>query len=295
MYHGLKTSYWNFKDYVEEHDKELVEVLETYFSYEDLWSDLEDNLASFDADSLIENAGDFLVSYGAEDWSDAFHHDYSDAIREVVEKLSVRLKELFTEWVLQIDTTPDPLISPLQLDSGAMFLNFNYTDSLEKLYSVPFESITYIHNKAVDQTSDLILGHGHSPASLSRTPKQHPEQSDEDYYDMMADQDTRVTEGDEIINSYFASTYKPTAMVLAQNRDFFDSLSEVTEVHVLGHSLAPVDWPYLKSIVEETSLDCKWRVSYHNPNEVDKRKQTLLGLGLLEEQIIMLPIQYAAR
>jgi len=42
-----------------------------YFAVDaDFWSEFEERLASFDTDTLIDDASQFLVSYGADDWSE---------------------------------------------------------------------------------------------------------------------------------------------------------------------------------------------------------------------------------
>jgi hypothetical protein len=53
------------------HDKDTYDVVQRYFDVDaDFWAEFEEQLASFDSDTLIEDASDFLVTYAAEDWSD---------------------------------------------------------------------------------------------------------------------------------------------------------------------------------------------------------------------------------
>src|SRR5690606_39278694 len=49
---------------------------------------------------------------------------------------------------------------PIYLDPKALFLNFNYTDTLTELYGISRDRILYIHNNVNDQFGDLIFGHG---------------------------------------------------------------------------------------------------------------------------------------
>ena len=44
LHHGLKSRYWDFKLYLENKDKDLLEKLEEYFSSDSLWSDFEGTL-----------------------------------------------------------------------------------------------------------------------------------------------------------------------------------------------------------------------------------------------------------
>jgi len=41
----------------------------------------------------------------------------------------------------------------------SLFINFNYTDTLEELYGIPKSNILYLHNNANDYSGDLIFGH----------------------------------------------------------------------------------------------------------------------------------------
>src|SRR3546814_11747020 len=72
----MKSRYWDFKDYLEIKDADLVEKLEEYFSSDTLWSDFEETLASLDTEQIIDECMSYLEPYSAEDWSDAYHHDY---------------------------------------------------------------------------------------------------------------------------------------------------------------------------------------------------------------------------
>lgn len=44
LHHGIKSSYWNFRDFVEEKVDDLLEILEQYLDKDSLWSDLEATL-----------------------------------------------------------------------------------------------------------------------------------------------------------------------------------------------------------------------------------------------------------
>jgi hypothetical protein len=74
--------------------------VQRYFDVDaDFWAEFEEQLASFDSDTLIEDACDFLVTYAAEDWSDAYHHDYQFEISQAVEAISATLRSRFAEGI----------------------------------------------------------------------------------------------------------------------------------------------------------------------------------------------------
>ncbi len=235
----------------------MATLAETYFGEDDdFWFEFESRLADFDAHSLVEHASDFLVSYAAEDWRDSYHHDYTYEIDQVVTALSKTLRERFAEWVRQLPI-PDPSgLGPLALsvDPHATFLNFNYTPSLQKLYRVADAKILHIHGAASDATGELVLGHGW-------------QRTGEDSFNFGIDgedADTRVLEGNAVIDRYFSSTFKPTAKIIADRRPFFEALRDIEQIDIMGHSLSEVDRPYFDEVLRHVDPSrVMWRVSYH--------------------------------
>ncbi|MGN7986043.1 bacteriophage abortive infection AbiH family protein [Pedobacter sp. 22226] len=271
LHHGIPSSYWHFRNYVNANNKELFHALEKYFDPEQLWSDFESALADLDTDHILEEGRNYYVDYGAEDWSDAYHHDYQYEIGERIKLVTTELKKNFTEWILSLDI-PGQMEDMLKINREAIFLNFNYTPTLSRLYKVDKSNTTYIHNEAQSEDSDLLLGHGINPGPL-------PERGDEG-------EDIRITEGQEIIDGYFLASYKPVEKIIAEKQDFFDLLTGVAEVNIYGHSMSQVDIPYFAEIIKRLDLvRVKWRVSYYNEGEDAEKLAALLELGVPEENI----------
>ena len=164
LHHGLRSAYSHFGEYLAESDYETYQYLEEYLhcDEQDFWSTFEDNLARFDSQALLEFASESLVGYGAEDWSDAFHHDYQEEISRVVHALSKKLLAHFTDWISQIEIPPLTELTGklLRINSDAEFLNFNYTSTLQTLYKIPSKKILHLHGSP--SGSKIILGHGWS-------------------------------------------------------------------------------------------------------------------------------------
>ncbi|HVS97404.1 MAG TPA: bacteriophage abortive infection AbiH family protein [Puia sp.] len=278
LHHGIPSSYWNFRDYIVEHDNDLLDTMEEHFASDSLWSDFEGTLAYLDTDMIADNASDYLVSYGAEDWSDAYHHDYQRAIDEVLNGITDKMPKLFTEWVLQLPVTNDVVARKLNLIRKAKFLTFNYTPTLEIVYQIPADRICYLHHKAVNINSNLIVGHGIPP-----TPKAPPT---EFQLAEMESADPRVLHGERSLAGYLAETYKPTDKILRDNKVFFESLRGVDEIHVLGHSLSDVDWPYFRRVVAATRRNFPlWKFSFHDPSKVAVYRQALEDMGIPPDNI----------
>lgn len=270
-HHDIPYDYKDFAQYLKKTDHQIFALVEEYFPVdENFWWEFETRLADFDADTVLDHAQQFLMPYGAEDWSDSGHHDYEYEIDQVVTALSEKMRHHFSDWVRALPM-PDlaTVAKPLQVDPLAAFLNFNYTPTLQHLYGVPRANILHIHGCATDPEAKLILGHG-----WQRTQKEHfSENVDEDT-------DTRVSGGYELIDSYFERTFKPTAKVIRDNQTFFMGLKGVQDVRVMGHSLASVDEPYFREIMKHLDLTkTRWRISYRDDPNTAREKFGRFGIA----------------
>jgi hypothetical protein len=270
LHHGIRSGYRDFGAYLKAADREIFRTLERYFPDEELWSDLESALAHLDTDTLIDDAGMFMTGYGDDNWRDSANHDFQYEISRVADATSKTLRAHFARWVRQLAMPESGAILDklLGLDPTALFLNFNYTPSLERLYGVPLQNILYIHGAATQPDEDLILGHGwhRSDADLLN---HHidPERAD-----------FRVIEGNHIIDRYFTETFKPVDEIIARNATFWASCGDVSDVYVLGHSLAPVDHPYFEQICRSKPQGFQWHVSYYG--SVGDRPEQMAALNV---------------
>jgi hypothetical protein len=278
LYHKIPSRYSDFGQHLKQVNPDLHETLETYLSVRENWADFESDLADLDVDFIIDIASAFLVSYSAEDWSDAYHHDFQYEVENIVDALSRGLKAEFTAWATALEI-PDVSLCPvplLPLDTGARYLNFNYTSTLQRLYRISPELILHIHNSVADHQPDLVLGHAVNPSR----------QQSLNYGLDLESQDTRVTEANEILDSYFSSTYKPTHEVIKKHRGYFDSLAGINEICVVGHSLSKVDIPYFAEIINITSpADPEWVVTYYIESNVQEMKRALVGAGVPSHKV----------
>lgn len=276
LHHEIPSHYCDFGEYVKSLNSRLYRIFERYIPCNGNWSKFEEALADIDVESILDDIP--LAYYGADDWSDSGHHDFQYEVEKLADALSNDLKKIFTHWILTLQI-PDSLTCQtplLNLDLGARYLSFNYTNTLEKLYHVNPSKILYIHNKAIDLTSDLILGHAFNP-------KNRPSLNQD--CDLES-QDTRITEANFILDDYFSRTYKPVDFVIREHESFFDLLTNTNKIFVLGHSLSSVDVPYFKQIVNRAAdSEPDWTITYYCESEIGGFKKTLFGLGVSEAKI----------
>ncbi len=276
IHHGINSRYSDFRDYLLGVDNSLHNLITEYIPIRENWSDLEQALADTDSESIIDYASQFLESYGADDWSDAYHHDYQYEIDKIVEGLSANLKTRFTEWVKQlyIPNRAEVEGQIISINKTAKFLSFNYTPTLSAIYGVPKDNILFIHGKAENPNQEIVLGHAWKPSILPK--------------DNLSDEDTdpRVFEGNEIINRYFKSTFKDVESIIKANRSFFASIRTVTNIYILGHSFSTVDIDYFKEIIKNINIGrVKWKISFYGNDELDRHRVTIKELGINDSNV----------
>lgn len=151
LYHGIPSSYLQFRDFLHDDDFETYKTLENYLGFydDDQWRDFESKLAALNSEDLLDEMRIFLGNPGSDDWKDSMYHDFQYEVGQVVDHLNGKMRQSFLRWILQLDTRHRSLRLRLSLPKTEVFLSFNYTDSLEELYKIPFAQILYIHGKAV--------------------------------------------------------------------------------------------------------------------------------------------------
>ena len=103
IHHGIPSRYCDFGLFLKKVDLSTYREVERYFTVDgDFWNEFEAHLADLDVYALIEYAGNFLVPYGAEDWSDSGHHDYQYEIDRVVEAISTTMNKHFAAWIREL-------------------------------------------------------------------------------------------------------------------------------------------------------------------------------------------------
>lgn len=269
--HGIPSSYSKFGEYLNNVDSTVSRFIRDYlFVDEDFWSCFEERLGSFDSDNVIDHAEGFLASYGDDDWSDAYHHDFEYEIEQIVEGLSTKLRARFAEWIRLLPTPAPGSFSPVRcIDPRARYLSFNYTPTLQRLYGVPDRYVTHIHGRSSQADSKIVIGHGWERQADELLARQIDE-----------DTDVRVAGGYRLIDDYFADTFKPTDRIIEQHRSFFDELVDVSEILVLGHSLADVDAPYFWEILKRINRHAaRWTISCYIDSAAERERFARFGIA----------------
>jgi len=92
------------------------------------------------------------------------------------------------------------------------------------------------------------------------------------------------------MDRYFTKTFKPTARLIEQNRPFFDSLSGVEEVLLLGHSLQAVDHPYYRRLLAIPGMaSARWWIACIEDEDWETKASRLQELGVQSRNIVTCP------
>ncbi|EPW6707051.1 bacteriophage abortive infection AbiH family protein [Vibrio parahaemolyticus] len=297
VHHGLDTRYTSFGLYLKNNYWETYELLLDYYGFAELdpdfpttmsdplWSEFETSMSLLDKDSVLEANMDAMPNYSSDDFRDRDRYTLEIEMERILGLLTTDLYKAFKEFILAVQFPQFDHSRSVNIDRNAVYLTFNYTDTLSQYYAIPDENVLFIHGKADEHVDELILGHGVEPENFKEKPAEPPSGlSDEDlerWMEYQSDQyDYSFERGKDAINQYFSATFKGTGQIIKNNEDFFAKLGNIKEVYILGHSLADVDLPYIKKLDQSVRPDAKWVVTFYDPDDEKVHGDTLTGLGI---------------
>jgi hypothetical protein len=278
LYHGFKTSYKDFKDYltsnfsVDESDalipsayygdydenevvSYIVQVLNNVLG--DNWGDLETALGY----SLYDELSFDLRDINIDDKDSKIDEDYNlnSQLSSDLNFTFSEMKRLFYKWVHEeltkiptcLKGSPD-IYNGLKKIKDAYFLSFNYTYTLEKLYGI--QDVLHIHGTVDSLDEEIRFGHNDT---------------------------TEVTEqlknvwGVEELDSLKRYLYKDTDNAIENHKVFFAQLDSVTDIFSFGFSFSEPDQHYLDEI-DRHAKNITWHL---NQYDYEKYKKTIEKRG----------------
>jgi len=273
LHHNLSTSYSSFADFAFKNSAQTYNQISALFlaSREYMGFDTSEN----DDDFVYDRWCDFEACLGLLD-EESFGEHANEDISEYMEVLGMAehlinqfiddiasILEVFRRWVHNIDLDEGKK-GNFQFGSSAAFINFNYTETLERYYQIGIDRIYYIHGSRVNN-DNLIVGHDESPP-LPQSKHDLPDFQHNPFY------------------AYLRKTKKPVEEILEPLKSWLKALPEIKRISVWGHSLGRVDWPYFKAI-SEIYPSAKWDFSYYRVGELADIIQFYQMLGLQKSNI----------
>lgn len=299
--HGLKSTYREFAKFVYKKNKEIyVDFLKKMLHYVDrnskplfnkkTWSNFEDCISQLyngiDLDYII-----FDVIYpSSEDdigrasyWDDKTYNLDKYIDNDKIIKTPSEIKLLFNEWVAKLNNKSffwirffHPFIYQKikkLFNKNSIFLNFNYTNTLEKIYGIDDEKIIHLHNSK----ENYIVGHNckyirPSEGYLGLNWEDLTDEDGNPVYDDYSEIEMYDTI-DEYIKKLHEMFYKNSKQIIDNNKEIFDKSFD--EIIVLGFSFGEQDEIYIKKLLEKTPPN-NWIIYYHTCEDY-KRISALFG------------------
>lgn len=258
--HGLPSKYDNFREYLDqEYWDFLIELEKLYdckpngkkWSKEWLWQDFEKNLSAINDTAVIEWGASIDMGLGGGD-IDVFDplEDYFNDMYSYIESLRSYLKQ----WVEQIELKTEKRTKRIDCRTEDLYLSFNYTLLLEKIYGIENEQILHIHG-SIDQENEFPPDIGHGDIYKIKEVKEKSAEAWDNYED-------KVGAIYSAVANYYDRTLKDVPYYLCVHDSFFKKLNEIEEVFVIGHSLGEVDLPYFKKVLTNVPENTFWNIYY---------------------------------
>ena len=244
--HDLPTSYEDYHSYLlKQNEKWLVGMLEYYFgndvhsSKNYLWSQLEKALGIYDVKAIY----DFLKEGHSMDLDHVsrFVGEVEAEVQYHFVGICDKFNETFAGWCEQIILEGIKPLEKFCFSSSDIFLTFNYTDTLERVYGIDENQVLHIHGRA-SKGEELIVGHNNHARI--------PYGIKDDFLDNTANYRAIV----ETINRL----EKKSKKIITENCSFFNGLGSVDEVSVYGHSIEEVDIGYFEEIRRNVDVNAHW-------------------------------------
>ncbi|ALZ80102.1 hypothetical protein G9455_11575 [Aeromonas hydrophila] len=269
LWHGLPTSYRQFYEFAKDTLDELVEHYSFDPDVDVPWNDFENALGTFDADGFFDLHNE--IDAQAEDFRPSFVYGLEDELAQETERHVAIIRDAFIDWVYQIDESQ--ATKKMQFNDNAIFINFNYTSTLQVVYGIEDKNILHIHGCA-NKHNDLIFGHGKNIVSIPEV-------------DENGDSNRTMFSDAESAAAYPLHAFKkPVDEILEKRNDYFNSLNDVTTIVVIGHSLNEIDLPYFRRIFD-SAKDALWKVSYYSENEKESHIKALMSCGVSQENLVL--------
>lgn len=232
--HDLKTSYKDFYDFLKKYD---------------LPSDLKQYVKRMQSRDILLNKFSHeseKKEYFWTEWERSFNASGTTPyIIDFSKNKSLKIKNDFiyflNKWIIEtVNTSLSECNQKYNFDDNGLFLSFNYSDTLEKVYSVNSDDITYIHGKSQNLESNLIFGSSYSldPVDFPNPKKEEFRRKNSigfnanSYKEYIAMPDSISTPAPELVQAF----YKDINKYIDQHH-LKTKYKDIEEIYIIGHSI----------------------------------------------------------
>ncbi len=264
--HNIKSKYSDFQKWCCDNKRD-ISIFDALFSTrQDFWEDIETALGSYDEEAILE--------FCKPDEDFDYEHSLSSSARIEDAPMSIlkpaldNLKTWFVEWVNSIDVSS---IKPyLHLHKKSKYFTFNYTETLENVYKIPFDNICHIHGSRLSHDNQYIFGHNNLKNDNGK------------YSELPLFEENAYLS----ILEYFNEFMKPIKEKIGLNKLFFENLSDIKLVYVLGHSMSVIDMDYFKEIFFQFKQQPRFIFSTYNKKDENKVADFVANNNIRQYKII---------
>ena len=294
LYHGLPTSYYYFGCFLASQYPDFYAEMSNMYGFvcykrvghddvdfvvsDMFWKTFEEKLGYLDSGWMEHSLMDDL---GLE-CDDPIDLDIPEVINSRV------IKDKFSEWIYSTVNTSQNFKTIKSYISrnkrrfrhDDYFVNFNYTQTLEEVYDIPYNRVLHIHGECALDTKDgdLIVGHGNNSAIQDLRQKIAEIENGVDWLGFQSERN-RLREYQceksilEDLKKDVPSLSANLISTLRRTGLCFD------EIRVWGLSCGSVDEQYIRAL-HDCYPEAKWEFSYWDQSEKQKRKNFAKKLGL---------------
>ena len=251
LFHDVRSKYKNFQGWLNCKDIEhehFVEEMEELFPLSNrhgnlLWKDFEDALGKYDL-------GYIQKRFSGKESNPYFDEDYQRRAAQKMNDIVCKIPLYLREWLSNLDIKGMP--EKLTLSPLGKYLTFNYTLLLEQVYRIPARQILHIHGD-INNTESLITGHD-KPYSMNGIDIKN----------------CNTERSWENISIAVNSLVKPVEDNIQRHKNYFNSLSNIVNIIVFGHSLSRVDIPYFIEVIKKVSDNASWYFVVYDDSDIEK-------------------------
>ena len=279
IFTGLKTSYSDFKRWLEYNYILEYEALTSIYGADgDWWNDFENQLGNL---NIVQYASDYpskekpLSRISKEVFDkeeplgkgDGIPHLYQESpCAQRLEGLLDILQYCFEKWVQEEQYCFRIQKYTYIEKKNSFFINFNYTDTLERIYNISEDQVLHIHGRTANNER-LVFGHNLSFLA----------------YDTHNNDEQKIAE--------ILSRYEKNPYYYIHHYDLLEIITNVEHIHILGFSFSDIDIPYLEWIVSHTGKHCDWEVSWYSEEDKRRINKFLLGSPQLKSRLHLIQIK----
>lgn len=254
IWQNLNTNYGEFKKYYLEHRKNILKELKIKeiqikdeYGNTELISDVELIYGNpFDPQKLDD---DFWYTFEASlDKIDAYKINlYFGKSKKELKRLKTHtmnakriLQKAFCDWIQSIEIPSND--NKIRFKSNCYFVNFNYTETLEKRFNIDEDDVYHVHGYAKEPES-IIVGHCSHPQSPEEALKQ------------IGGRFRGLYHIEEIL---FETDKHTEENIIAMSLDFGSSCinaEDIKDIYILGHSFGDIDMEYFRFFKRATGIE----------------------------------------